>query len=876
MRTQWGYPTSSRHASDQGKGAGRTGKKDRLQALSVQNVGRKDIGQSLARKMLLDPDPTRLRHLREQVLFLCGAESNSMTSNFLNMITEDVQKQASQVERSRVWRSRTMVKEEVEIIPACAVFFARLELPTECATHCGLIDTGAQSAVCGKQRWSRIIEHISHQGIQPVQLAQPAMQTTQGIGGQVKVQASYNLPIGIARINGLVTVTVIEGDAPFLVPIQLLFSFWKSLDGRSTPFVTLHSQHIAIPFLCFAASGCKLPSTHFALHDNLPVGVYHEESVIDEGVPTAIYAQVEAKKRSDVEEIVVASSQRPTRAAELPEQKLPPEQVIAAWAHVMQKVHFLERCCRQIKRATFVIPAATLKQATDIFLPNQSMGAASSQDIRWRDHGKCVDTYLPRARQNPSTTRSSALTKTAPSKGERIDLQCGGHVWIAIRGGRGYRWTKHTHHAEQRYLVWKTQRSKVSSCTSGLWSVGSCNLGDRSDDNECYTQALCRMVPGATEGRIVKEESSKCSDDANGKSGQTPTELPTPPQKTFRWQNHRDLRANARVGKDKQECSQVPSDPFAWLPLDYQSSQKGSIGIWSEARSAWDRYIYIYTYIRQGLGVTKATRRSHLILPLLHGLVKDAQIAYTAIVISRLKVGESVMSHVDKYNFANAVSSCRGFDSLKETDSGISLKVSDPSGALCACLHGIGFTHMKSEDGNVAEFMTQRCFTPGTEELEQTKWLSPMEEKHIVDQCATLLTLAASANANVEDEVLVDDAEEIVLPDGDMVDADEEDGPPTVDWMPTERESKALDLLHRNLAHPPAHKLAKVLKLGGVRPEVWKWVKHSFRCDDCESQRPPQPKIPARLPAVWTLKQIIGVDVVSSPLRDKVEWRPLG
>eukprot|EP00971_Amphidinium_carterae_P046241 910080-Amphidinium_carterae.1 len=96
---------------------------------------------------------------------------------------------------------------------------------------------------------------------------------------------------------------------------------------------------------------------------------------------------------------------------------------------------------------------------------------------------------------------------------------------------------------------------------------------------------------------------------------------------------------------------------------------------------------------------------------------------------------------------------------LRETDHGMILKVAEPSGALCACLHGMGFTHMKEVDGNLAEFRTQHCFLPGTEETEQTPWLSSREERHIMDQ------LAASASAEVEEEEPADDADEIVLPD---------------------------------------------------------------------------------------------------------------
>eukprot|EP00971_Amphidinium_carterae_P348932 6490749-Amphidinium_carterae.1 len=224
---------------------------------------------------------------------------------------------------------------------------------------------------------------------------------------------------------------------------------------------------------------------------------------------------------------------------------------------------------------------------------------------------------------------------------------------------------------------------------------------------------------------------------------------------------------------------------------------------------------------------------------------------------------------------------------FKETASGWSLSLLGvrPSTVLCTCLHDMGFTHRRMLGENGCEFLSQHCFLPGMEDLSQTTWLSVKEEQQIMSQCQSLMSEQSviecfpevpglSSTEQLPIEEGEDEVEEIAIPDGvNDVDSDEDGGPITTDWKPSAKELKALELLHRNLGHPPSHKLAKVLKLGGVRSDVWKWVKDSFTCDECTRMRPPKPNIPARLPTVWRLNAILGIDVafVAPPGGNKSE-----
>eukprot|EP00971_Amphidinium_carterae_P326529 6457382-Amphidinium_carterae.3 len=114
--------------------------------------------------------------------FLCGAEHATG-----NRLVHSYRWAQRLQEESRLWRSRKRAMKMTTLTGYWAAFFARLELPED---YC-LIDTGAQSAICGRHCWAIIMEHIAKQDLRQVTLAQPAMGTTQGIGGHVIVTSHW-------------------------------------------------------------------------------------------------------------------------------------------------------------------------------------------------------------------------------------------------------------------------------------------------------------------------------------------------------------------------------------------------------------------------------------------------------------------------------------------------------------------------------------------------------------------------------------------------------------------------------------------------------------------------------------------------------------
>eukprot|EP00971_Amphidinium_carterae_P225587 4474032-Amphidinium_carterae.1 len=105
MRTQRGYPSSTSSQSPKGKGAGKTGKRDRLQALIARTKcakcgekghwARSCTSQAAGPKSTTPPQATR-----GSTFFLCGAEPAAMSSTFYSCVDPP---------RRRVWKSQCML-----------------------------------------------------------------------------------------------------------------------------------------------------------------------------------------------------------------------------------------------------------------------------------------------------------------------------------------------------------------------------------------------------------------------------------------------------------------------------------------------------------------------------------------------------------------------------------------------------------------------------------------------------------------------------------------------------------------------------------------------------------------------------------------------
>eukprot|EP00971_Amphidinium_carterae_P061232 1212230-Amphidinium_carterae.1 len=138
----------------------------------------------------------------------------------------------------------------------------------------GVLDTGAQSAVCGVQALARLEQALAQHGLQVVEQELSASDmATKGVGGQAEVVKKVALPLAIAKTSGVVHSLVVASDIPLLLPIHLLHSLGMVLSlprlqakwtriGRSSKVFSEPSGHLTIDILDFARSGWTPPTCH--------------------------------------------------------------------------------------------------------------------------------------------------------------------------------------------------------------------------------------------------------------------------------------------------------------------------------------------------------------------------------------------------------------------------------------------------------------------------------------------------------------------------------------------------------------------------------------------------------------------------------------
>lgn len=127
-----------------------------------------------------------------------------------------------------------------------------------------VVDTAAEEAVIGSNAMARLRESLALHGLQP-KPASGATVTCAGIGGSAKICGIFDVPLGVAKTNGLLRVTEISDEGAFQTPFLLPVSYIElvgatvNLDkelfvlrsGKSTPMKRAPSGHRTISVLDF-------------------------------------------------------------------------------------------------------------------------------------------------------------------------------------------------------------------------------------------------------------------------------------------------------------------------------------------------------------------------------------------------------------------------------------------------------------------------------------------------------------------------------------------------------------------------------------------------------------------------------------------------
>ena len=135
-------------------------------------------------------------------------------------------------------------------------------------SHEGLVDTAAEGGLIGSDALDRLVGALRHRGLQVVWT--PKQASAKGVGSRAEVIGVVWIPIGIASVNGILECTVVRGEVPLLLPVQLLRVLKVVLDfctgmfiikehGTHIPMHSLHSGHVTIDVLQFHRDGFSDP-----------------------------------------------------------------------------------------------------------------------------------------------------------------------------------------------------------------------------------------------------------------------------------------------------------------------------------------------------------------------------------------------------------------------------------------------------------------------------------------------------------------------------------------------------------------------------------------------------------------------------------------
>ena len=133
----------------------------------------------------------------------------------------------------------------------------------------GVVDTAAEGGLVGTLALSRLQVALKQRGLKCKWT--PKQSSAKGVGGAAHVVGVVWIPIGISGMNGILECTVVEGEVPLLLPVQLLkqlrvalnffdYTFVMSEHEKTVKMHELPSGHVTIEVLQFHEHGFSLPA----------------------------------------------------------------------------------------------------------------------------------------------------------------------------------------------------------------------------------------------------------------------------------------------------------------------------------------------------------------------------------------------------------------------------------------------------------------------------------------------------------------------------------------------------------------------------------------------------------------------------------------
>eukprot|EP00971_Amphidinium_carterae_P348057 6490297-Amphidinium_carterae.1 len=109
--------------------------------------------------------------------------------------------------------------------------------------------------------------------------------------------------------------------------------------------------------------------------------------------------------------------------------------------------------------------------------------------------------------------------------------------------------------------------------------------------------------------------------------------------------------------------------------------------------------------------------------------------------------------------------------------------------------------------------------------------------------------------------------------EAEIEESDPEENDDPEPWRPSESERTAIKQAHDNSGHPQLRRFLRMLRQGGARKEVLKWVSNSFSCDQCLRAGRPQALTPVHVPGTHRFNCVIAADTfdMKNEVTDKNE-----
>eukprot|EP00971_Amphidinium_carterae_P031063 611384-Amphidinium_carterae.1 len=91
-------------------------------------------------------------------------------------------------------------------------------------------------------------------------------------------------------------------------------------------------------------------------------------------------------------------------------------------------------------------------------------------------------------------------------------------------------------------------------------------------------------------------------------------------------------------------------------------------------------------------------------------------------------------------------------------------------------------------------------------------------------------------------------------------------------WEPPHHVAQAVHHLHCNLGHPSKPALLRLMRRGGAKMALLKWVRHKYVCSSCQASTRPPAHNPATAGTTYAFNHIVAVDL----LHMECPFRPVG